>query len=86
MNAERRDANKLAYSKLCTVIAVVEGPAHSGGVRSIPGNVELSMVWIRMRRSAAVVSFGSGDRSVCTSMTNAELTAENRPACETVYE
>jgi len=38
-------------------------------------------VWIRIRRYAAVVSFGSGSSFDWTSIMKAELTAENRPAC-----
>lgn len=42
--------------------------------------------WLRVRRmaqrSAAVCSFGSGSSFDWTPMTNAELTAENKPAYE----
>ena len=44
--------------------------------------------WLRVRRMArrmaADCSFGSGWSFDWTSITNAELTAENRPACENV--
>ena len=43
--------------------------------------VVLSILWIRTRRRAAVSSFGSCWRWDWTSMMNAEVTAENRPAC-----
>ena len=47
---------------------------------SASGKRELFIVWIRIRRYAAVMPFGSGSSFDWTSMMNAELTAEKRPA------
>ena len=45
------------------------------------GKRELFMAWMRICMQAAVISFGSGSSLDWTSIINAELTAENKPAC-----
>ena len=44
--------------------------------------VVLSILKMRTRRRAAVSSFGSGRSWELTSIMKAEVTAENRPACD----
>ena len=59
------------------------GPDHGvGGAGSPSGMVELLRAKRMARRYAAVVSFGSCCRFVWMLVTNAELTAENKPASE----
>jgi len=64
-----------------TVTISLEGSSWSGGTVGVsPGIAD----WLRVRRiarrMAADCSLGSGWSFDWTSMTNAELTAENRPA------
>ena len=66
-----------------TVMISLGGSSWTGKAMGLPpGNVD----WLRVRRiarrRAADSSFGSGSSFDCTSITNAELTAENRPAYE----
>jgi len=58
------------------------GPDHCGTVGGSSPKVVLSILWMRTRRRAAVSSFGSGWSWELTSMMKAEVTAENRPACD----
>ena len=58
------------------------GPDHCGTVGVSPPKVVLSILWMRTRRRATVSSFGSDWSSGWTWMMNAEVTAENRPACK----
>jgi hypothetical protein len=64
-----------------TVMISLGGSSWTGGTVVVPPGIA---VWLRVRRmarrSAADCSFGSGLRFEWTSMTKAELTAENRPA------
>jgi len=64
-----------------TVTIPLDGSFGAGGTVGVsPGMAD----WLRVRRIArrrtADCSFGSGRRLEWTSMTKAELTAENRPA------
>ena len=58
------------------------GPDHRRTVGTLLPKVVLSILWMRTRRMAAVSSFGSGWSWGRTWMMNAEVTVENRPACE----
>ena len=83
MNVANRDINKLAYMSPVTVTTLLGGLPWAGGMERVsPGMAE----WLRVKRmawrSAADCSFGSGSSLEWTSMTKAELTAENRPAYE----
>ena len=60
------------------------GPVHWGRAGGSFPKVVLSILWMRTRRRAAVSSFESGWSWELTSMMNAEVTAENRPACDRV--
>ena len=83
MNAARREIRRLAYiSPVTAAISVGMLCAVGGMVGAALGIAE----WLRVRRiarsSAVASSFGSGWSFDWTSMTNAELTAEKRPAYE----
>jgi hypothetical protein len=67
-------------------MAVLSGPVHAGGVKSVPAKVELSIVCMRILSKVAVAALLSGWRLVCTFMINAELTAERRPAFYDVFQ
>jgi len=83
MNAARSEISRLAYIRHVTVTISLGGVFWAGGTVGVsPGMAD----WLRVRRiarrRAADWSFGSGWSCEWTSMTKAELTAENRPAYE----
>ena len=81
-NAARSDINKLVYMRLAAVTISLGGSSCAGGTMTVSaGRADRLRVRRIARRSAADCSFGSGSSFDWTSMTNAELTAENRPAC-----
>ena len=83
MNAASKDINKLAYMSPVTVIISLGGSSWMGGIVGISfGMADWLRVRRMARRRAADCSPGSGSSFEWTSMTKAELTAENRPAYE----
>jgi len=80
-NAAKRDIKKLAYRRFEVVMISVGGPFHAGGViGSSSGAMDRLRLRRIARRYASDRSLGSGSSLDWTSMTKAELTAENRPA------
>ena len=83
MNAESREIRRLAYMRQATAVIPLGGPSWTGGTVGVsPGMADRLRVRRMARRRTADCSFGSGRRFEWTSMTKAELTAENRPAYE----
>ena len=83
MNAANRDINKLAYMRQVTVTIPLGGPSLAGGMVGVSfGMADWLRVRRMARRRAVDCSPGSGSSFEWTSMTKAELTAENRPAYE----
>ena len=81
MNAANSDIDKLAYMSPVTATISLGGPSSTGEM----AGVSFGMAdWLRVRRMtrrrAADCSAGLGSSFEWTSMTKAELTAENRPA------
>ena len=73
--------DRLAYMSPVTVTISVGGFSWTGGTVGVSfGMAEPLRVRRMARRRAADWSFGSGWSPDWTSMTKAELTAENRPA------
>jgi len=81
MNAASRDINRLVYMRPVTVTIPLGGPSWAGGMVGVSfGMADWLRVRRMARRRAADCSPGSGSSFEWTSMTKAELTAENRPA------
>ena len=81
MNAANSDIRRLAYRRSDVVKISVGGPFHGeGAVGSSSGAIDLLRLRRIARRYASERSVGSGSSFDWTSMTKAELTAENRPA------
>ena len=82
-NAADSDISRLAYRRSDVVMISVGGPFHAGGAA---GTSSGAMDRLRLRRiarrRASDRSLESGWSLDWTSMTKAELTAENRPAWE----
>ena len=81
MKAAKRVITRLAYRRFVARTISWAGPDHAlgGGGRS-PITAELLRERRMARRYTIVISPGSGCRFVWISMTNDELTAENKPA------
>jgi hypothetical protein len=83
MKAASSEIKRLAYMSPVTVTISLGGFSWTGGTVGVSFGVA---EWLRVRRMArrraADCSFGSDLRFEWTSMTKAELTAENRPAFE----
>jgi hypothetical protein len=79
--AANSDIKRLAYRRFEVVTISAGGPFHTGGaVGSSPGTIDRLRLRRIARRYASDRSLGSGWSFDWTSMTKAELTAENRPA------
>jgi len=83
MNAASREIRRLAYMSPVTVTISLGGSSWAGGTVGVSFGIA---DWLRVRRiarrRAADCSLGLGWSFEWTSMTKAELTAENRPAYE----
>ena len=83
MNAASMEIIRLAYMRHVTITVSPDGPSWTGGTVGVsPGMADWLRVRRMARRRAADWSFGLGWRFEWTSMTKAELMAENRPAYE----
>lgn len=80
-NAASRLVDRLVNASVWIQISVEFGPVQIGREASCGENVLLSTLFINIFRRAFVVSLGLGLRLESRLMTNAALTAENRPAC-----
>jgi len=80
-NAANNDTRRLAYRRSEVVTISVGGPFNTGGAAgSSSGAIDRLRLRRIARRYASERSLGSGWSFDWTSMTKAELTAENRPA------
>jgi hypothetical protein len=81
MNAASKEIRRLAYISPAAVTISLGGFSWTGGMMEAPPGIA---DWLRARRMArrraTDCSLGSGWSFEWTSMTKAELTAENRPA------